>query len=1017
MSDMKFRLAACLAIALSRLAAGAEIDKKFVPHRYTAQPPGPAISAEEAARRMTVPEGFTVEVVACEPEIVNPVAMTFDDRGRIWITESVEYPRSSAGPGRDRVKILEDTNGDGRADKFTVFAEGLNIPSGIAVGAGGVWVANAPDILFMQDTDGDGRADKQEVVLTGFGRGDTHEGPNSLTWGPDGWLYGLNGVFNPSHIEYRGRSYDFTCATWRIHPRTRDFEIFCQGTSNPWGIAFNDDGEAFVSACVIDHLWHLTETGYYHRQAGAYPPFTWKIGSIADHKHQFAAYSGIHWFDSDAYPERFREKLFMGNIHGSAINVDRLERNGSTYKGHAEPDFLLANDPWFMPVVQKTGPDGCLYILDWYDQYHCYQDARRVPEALDRRHGRLYRVRYNNTPRAPKFDLTKETDDQLIERLRSPNIFYRDLAQRLLWERRNPETIKKLEAIVLDEKEPRKTRMHALWARIGCGPLDRGPIDMQFHYGLYMSRDPALRTWYIRSAGNESLLTDYVRSHAFVLAASQGAPFDARVAVQAAIAIPKLLLGADSLLEIAANCGDDPLIPHIVWNNLQPFIEKNPDETLRLLRKMINRKSAAIAAIVPRALDRALAVRNARLGGVSSLLLELQDGKGQDVVTRDCLRLISQRVCNRELSVDQCNKLHDDLQSFLADILERSHDGPLFQEAAILASGLRIAAGMERTQQMLRSSSTNDDYRLQALTALIAADESGVLDSVQAILRDPKASDKLRRGAIEALGRLESPAVAEMVIGLYDTLPAELKPQAVELLTQRVAWARMLVMAVAAKRIGAEAVNANQVLRLHGLKDEALAREATAIWGTVRTERNPDRERVVAEMRKMLQATPGDPHRGQQVFTKLCGQCHKMYGQGQEVGPDITANGRASFEQLLSNVFDPSLVIGNAYQARIVVTADGRTLTGLLAEDSPQRVVLKVQGGKLETVPRSSIEEMAVSRLSLMPEGVEKQYQAQELADLFAFLVLDKPPSDPAAKLIPGSTEVLKPQMNADQRR
>ncbi|HEV7223489.1 MAG TPA: PVC-type heme-binding CxxCH protein, partial [Pirellulales bacterium] len=190
------RLALTTCISSLALAAAPAADD-VLPHRQT-KPPGPPLSPAEAVAKMTVPQGFSVELVASEPQIVNPVAMTFDERGRIWVTESFEYPRREPGPGRDRIKVLEDTDRDGKIDKVTIFAEGLNIPSGIAVGAGGVWVANAPDILFMQDADGDGRADKQEVVVTGFGRDDTHELPNSLTWGPDGWLYGLNGVFNRS---------------------------------------------------------------------------------------------------------------------------------------------------------------------------------------------------------------------------------------------------------------------------------------------------------------------------------------------------------------------------------------------------------------------------------------------------------------------------------------------------------------------------------------------------------------------------------------------------------------------------------------------------------------------------------------------------------------------------------------------------------------------------------------------------------------------------------------------------
>src|SRR5258708_36185835 len=237
-------------------------DEVSVPHGQKS-PPGPALTPLEAVAKMRVPAGCSVELVASEPEIVNPVAMTFDERGRIWITESLEYPRREAGPGQDRVKVLEDTDGDGRADKFTVFAEGLNIPSGIAVGAGGVWVANAPDLLFMQDTNGDGRADRSQVVVSGFVRFDTHELPNSLTWGPDGWLYGWNGVFNPAHVVQNGKTFDFTCAMFRIHPRTHEFQIFAEGTSNPWAITCNGEGEAVASARVIDHLWHISDSRYY----------------------------------------------------------------------------------------------------------------------------------------------------------------------------------------------------------------------------------------------------------------------------------------------------------------------------------------------------------------------------------------------------------------------------------------------------------------------------------------------------------------------------------------------------------------------------------------------------------------------------------------------------------------------------------------------------------------------------------------------------------------------------------
>lgn len=579
----------------SGLAQG-KLGKDFIPRKQT-QPPGPPLTPEESLAKMTVPEGFRVELVACEPDLVNPVAMAFDERGRIWVTESFEYPRKEAGPGRDRIKILEDTNGDGRVDSVKIFAEGLNIPSGIAVGYGGVWVANAPDILFMQDTDGDDKADKTEVVVTGFGRYDTHELPNSLTWGPDGALYGLNGVFNPCKVESQGKSYEFTCAMFRIDPRTRRFSLFCEGTSNPWGIAWDPHGSAFISACVIDHLWHLTETGYYHRQGGPYPPHTWKIDSIVEHQHQMAAYCGITYFDSAAYPEAFRGRLIMGNIHGNCLNVDRLERSGSTYKGFGEEDFLSGNDVWFMPVVQKVGPDGCLYVLDWYDRYHCYQDANADPEGIDRGHGRLYRIVHENTGRpAPTIQADASTAT-LVAQLGDANVHVRETAQRLLSQNGCAGAINELQSLALNDAANHKQRLHALWSLSGGKVL-----SADFASKLLKCSDDTIRAWGVRlvgsqHAGNPSL------SQA-VAAMSGDASRD--VQLQVAIAVGKLD-GIDPLkvwIDVLAACGDDPLMPHIVWQNLHPHLPKRTAELLALVEAVDLAGAPGLAALLPKVAEK-----------------------------------------------------------------------------------------------------------------------------------------------------------------------------------------------------------------------------------------------------------------------------------------------------------------------------------------------------------------------------------------------------------------------------
>jgi putative membrane-bound dehydrogenase-like protein len=963
------------------------------------QVPGPPLSPAEAIKRMKVPDGFSVELVASEPDIVNPVAMTFDERGRIWITESLEYPRRSAGPGRDRIKVLESTKGDGRYDKITVFAEGLNIPSGIAVGHGGVWVANSPDILFLRDTDGDGQADRRQVVVTGFGRDDTHELPNSLTWGPDGWLYGLNGVFNPSHVKSGGKEFHFTCALFRIHPKTREFQLFCEGTSNPWGVGWDAEGSAFVSACVIDHLWHLVETGYYHRQGGPYPAYTWKLGSIVRHKHQKAAYCGLHFFDSDAYPPEYRGRLYMGNIHGNCINVDVLSRDGSTYFARPAPDFLTANDPWFMPVAQKTGPDGCLYVLDWYDRYHCYQDANRDPRGIDRLRGRLYRVRYKDSPRAGTFDLSKESDEQLIRQLHSPNVYFRDIAQRLLCERNHPETRPLLEKLVLDGEAPRKARMHALWALVGTGTL-----DADFHQKLLRHQDPPYRAWGVRAAGNFHKVDHVIRERIVSLAHDPNSDVQLQVAIAA-----RKLDGVEPiplLLEVLSSCGNDKLIPHIVWQNLHPLLDDKSELLLRIVAKTDLNAAPNVVHLMPRVIDRILGGRKPDPAAVCDLILRMNESDKAYSGCCQCLATLSGKVQAGELTGGALTVVKERLQPLFRKVLVpgADEDAPLHHETTMLAATLKDPAGIRRAHPYFAESRWPEPIRLQALSALLAAGDGSVLDEIATLLAEPQASPPAFRGQVlAALGKLDNPRVADVVLFHYAKMEPEVQPRAVELLTQRTPWSKALLQAIARKTIPPEALNVNQIRRLLASKDAELVKHVKSLWGTVRTERDPERERLVADMRNFLRSRRGDAAAGRQVFKNVCGQCHKIHGEGQDVGPDITVNGRSDFEQLVSNVFDPNLVIGAAYQATTVITTKGQIVTGLLVEDGPQRVVLKQQGGKLETIPRADIDEMTTSKVSLMPEGLEKQLKPQEIADLFAFLALDKPPGDPAARKIKGA--------------
>ncbi len=1077
-----------------------------IPHAQD-KPPNEPRDPQTAAKMMTVPEGFSVEVVAAEPDIVNPVAMTIDERGRFWITESLEYPRKSAGPGKDRVKILEDTDGDGKCDKFTVFLDGLNIPSGIAVGHGGVWIANSPDILFVPDADRDGKPDgPPQVVVTGFGRTDTHELPNSLTWGPDGWLYGLNGVFNYSKVTYPPDSpwlkvgqafqpdpnapatvdsknnaarpagqpgkadlrteFTFTCAMFRIHPRTREFQIFAEGTSNPWGIAFNDEGEAFISACVIDHLWHIVETGYYHRQGGPYPPFTWKIDSIVKHKHQKAAYCGIHYFDSDAYPEQYRGKLYMGNIHGGCINVDKLQRDGSTYFATGEPDFLTANDAWFMPVVQKTGPDGCLYILDWYDRYHCYQDANRDPAGIDRLKGRLYRVRYKDSPRAPKeLDLAKETDDQLIEQLGAKNDWTRWTATRLLQERVAAKQLRNAKKLVTSAQDTTKSLPHrrqclfALSAGIGNAHPELGALfltDLQ----EFSSGNPATQAWLIRQAMNDSTVIEQVVSRLDgSLIDECRRMIDPTLARQYLVGLSKLpsnsthIMGA--MLALVALHPEDRLMARLAWQNLHPRLENQAHEFVATLRTHRLLQSAAVIDLMPRVTERLLGRQKFDAKPVADLFALLRDDHPQ--VGRQVLEVISAKVQSGELKGEKLDQLKAALAEPLTPLLADGASHPLGGDAALLAVSWGDPRGLPQVRRSFATAGLQPDLRLKAVNALIAAKDEGVLAAVGQVLDDKSQISNLKSEnpnlkseilnlksqLLTALGRLEDPKVADLVLSRYASLEPELQPSAIELLTQRASWSKQLLSQVGEKKIAATAINVNQARRIQALKDKELNDLLSRHWGQVRDTRNPDREKVVAEMKSLIRQKPGDPFAGEKVFKRVCAACHKIYGEGPDIGPDITSNGRNDFNQLLSNVFDPSLVIGAGYRVCTVVNKAGRVQSGLLVEDSPQRVVLKpavagslglrpesagkdapkekavgtesqptvtVTVGKLEIIPRDDIDEFKINELSLMPEGLEKQLTPQEIVDLFAFLTLDKHPNDKAAKRLPGVSAVTPRQ-------
>jgi putative membrane-bound dehydrogenase-like protein len=951
--------------------------------------PGPALSPEQAIAKMQLPPGFKIECVAHEPEVINPTSFTFDDQGRIWITESFEYPRASAGPGNDRIKILESTKHDGHFDKVTIFKEGLNIPCGLAMGNGGVYVTNSPDVLFLQDSTGSGKADRQQVILSGFGRSDRHELPNSLTWGPDGWLYGMNGVFNDSRIPFGGKTYDFTCAIWRYHPVFKKFELYAQGTSNPWGLDYNRQGDWFVSCCVIDHLFHMTQSGYYLRQGGPYPPQTHWLPSITTQHHQMAAYAGLCYYDADNFPEEYRGTLLMGNLHGSAINRDTLTRNGSTYAQHNAPDFAQANDAWFIPVSQKIGPDGCLYLIDWYDRYHCYQDANRDPKGVDRERGRIYRISYGDTPHYGAFDMQKSSPDELIKLLDHPNVWWRRTAQRILNEKFQPTMVPALQKMALESGDKNNGHIHALWLLVS-----QHAIDPQFQLKLLASADEPTRNWGVRAAGELGEVSDAVYDKLKALADDPSPDVRLQVVIAAGRlnrpdGLPLLIASLDHPKNVS-----DPLIPTIIYNNIKPMLRSRGQQIVDLLEKDAAAQKNFGETIVRwiREANNALARTPRQIAqSVGKALEDAAKNPRRDVAPA-LEEAIDGFVSLGVKPADRAQYFDPKMREQLA-VLAAAKSGSARVSAAIMGMWWNDPKAADTARKILSDGGQPVYRRSNVLRALAEKKDPANIAAFADFVNDPTTPVLIRQEALNALGELDNPQAAQVLIKSYPTLsPIDLKPMAFDALVRSKAGAAAVLDAIQSKQISSGDLNENQARRIASLNDQQLTDRLTHEWGTVRMERDPERAKLVDQYKKLIQSRPpGNPIAGMKVFAAKCMQCHTIYGKGGAVGPDLSGVGRDNLYLVLSNVLDPNLVVGKPYYQWIVRLKNGTTATGLLAEESEQRVVLK-DGTQQIAIPRSDIDKMKETTLSMMPEGLEKTISEQEFVDLISFLLTRQPP-------------------------
>lgn len=972
----------------------------------------PALSPEEAQRRFLTPEGFEVRLFASEPEVVNPVAMTWDDRGRLWVVELYEYPLG-AKPGqkpRDRIKILEDTDADGRADRVHVWADGLNLATGILLGQGGAYVGQAPHLLFLKDTDGDDRADHSEVIMTGFGLEDRHELLNGFTWGPDGQLYMTHGVFTRSNVRNPDNAASepvlLTAGVARLDPRTRRFEVFAEGTSNPWGVDFDRHGNAFVSACVIEHLFHLVPGGIYDRQAGSAPhPFAYQsLPAINDHKHHMAAYAGVQVYQGDQFPADNAGTILQGNIHDNSIHQDRLVPRGSTFVASQWRDLVRANDGWFMPVSAQVGPDGAVWIMDWYDRYPCYQNANADPEGVDREHGRIWRVVHTGTqpgkpvPSRPRrdLDLGRLSSLDLVQLLSHPNAWHRRTAQRLLNERRDPAAANALQRLFLEGASTGPARAAALDARLAAlwTLHGSGALTLELLARAAADSEPTIRAWSARLAGERQV------GSADELAILDRLAADPEPAVRLAVAVAcrqftsgqltvnrpprregiEIAPALDRLIRHSAD-GRDPVIPFMIWHASEPLVAADPAAALDWLAENGPANLPLTGPITAKVMRRLCDLRAADSIDLAVAFLR-QVLPLSEELTRFALEGLIKGQEGKVLAPTTPARA-------LLDPLAASRNPQLVELGQKLGALWGDATALKAVLSRVTDPSAPLEARRRAIQTARQSKTAEARSTMLKVL-DPDTPEALQVEAIGALGELGGDTIAAELIDRWKTLSPAARQSAAATLASRRRWASPLLAQVRAGTISAADFGAPVIRSLLDSKDDQVRQEARAAIGRFR-ESSADKAQLVARKREVALSGPPDLARGHEAARKACLVCHKLHGEGAEVGPDLTGVGRSSLDALLWNIIDPNQVIGTGYEQVEIETRDDRVIAGRLVENTDTRVRLLLQGPKEEVVARSDIQSLRTLESSVMPEGLEQMPDA-EFRDLVWYILA--PPQD-----------------------
>jgi len=963
-------------------------------------------SPEDAVKKMTVPDELEVSLVAAEPLVRQPVCIEFDDRGRMWVIQYLQYPNPAGlerakvdrfsrtiydrvpepppkGPrGADRITILDDKDGDGIAESSHDFIDGLNLATGLAFGYGGVFVLQVPYLLFYPDQNQDDIPDSDpEVLVTGFGMDDAHSVANSLTWGPDGWLYGCQG----STVTARIDGIEFQQGVWRYHPLQRKFELFCEGGGNSWGLDFDKHGRLLYGT---NHggfrLLHALPGAYYWKSFGKHGPLhnphAYGYFDHAPHTNFQGGHVTVGGivYQGDGLPQKYRDKYLFADTLGHQLFWDHIEPHQSTVKTAYGGELVVGNDTWFAPCDVTTGPDGAVYFCDWHDARMAHPD----PDAdWDRRNGRIYRLRgrlrledHRATTSIPA--LHKQSTTQLIALHKDANNGITRRARRILTERRDPEAILPLQTIALTSNDD-QLALECFWTYASCGGLTDNTAPMFLAHS-----NPHIRRWAVQFLGDAPSLTSHTANRLLELSQDEHdvevrtllACTARRLSSSQALPIVQALLLRDEDL-------NDPYQPLLLWWGIEQHSLQARSEIIDWMVSPVARESKLVSDFVLPRLIRRYAAEGTPLGlectGELLAAVALAD-------QRALLSALEQGLSERAEPVEIAgNALPARLQTVLnANWQDDTTD------SVMLRLGLRFhsPAAQRRTISLAISRTAPVEIRIQAMHNLAELDGENSIAPLLSILQDESESETLRLAAVNGLQRFPDDRILAALIALYPESAGAFQQRLAQSLLSRPEWAATFLKKFLLHEFPVKLLKAEDWQHVIAEMSEPDRESIVKTWGSVAPPTAGERLAEIRRLNNDLRAAGGDPQSGKQLFGQQCATCHQLHGEGFKVGPDLTHVNRKDRDYLLTQLVDPNAIIRKEFLAYVAATNDGRVVTGLLVNQNAAELTLMAAKEQKTTLAISDLDELRESQSSLMPENVLKQLKPQELRDLFSYL-------------------------------